>query len=327
MARITLDGGVKVRTFSPPPSGFHPLTASAADLTKYGFPPRPDHPQHLEHYGRLFDQITDSFHYIEPTFQVNTNIRHGVVPRPDVVIQAGNEVNPIWSGGVVFAPPEMSFRWIAGQWMVPNVNAPNENQGYYAAVWIGIDGDGSPQSPDVCQAGINCDVSRSGTSVSRTFYPWWEWFQASADTGEVQITNLEVGPGDTVGVVMFTTGAGSTEAIVFFANLTSNIGTSFVMEAQPGVSLVGNSAEWVVERPTVDGQISMLADYGEVFFSGCDAVAYSPDGTNSELVGGGTEVYIDMTDFNDDILSHGILIDPTVVQCVYMSSGESPAGH
>jgi Peptidase A4 family len=152
--------------------------------------------------------------------------------------------------------------------MIPNVNAPTENQEYYSAIWIGIDGDGFPQSPDVCQVGVDCDVSRSGRSISRSFYPWWEWYQESADTGEIQITNVPVGPGDTVSVVICTTGAGATQATGFFLNQTSGAGTSFVMEAQPGVSLVGNTAEWVVERPTVNGQRSMLADYGEYFFRG-----------------------------------------------------------
>lgn len=32
----------KVFTYSLPPSGFDPLTASDAELAKYGFPPRPD---------------------------------------------------------------------------------------------------------------------------------------------------------------------------------------------------------------------------------------------------------------------------------------------
>jgi Peptidase A4 family len=171
--------------------------------------------------------------------------------------------------------------------MVPNVAAPNDDQDYYSAIWIGIDGLGSPESADVCQVGINCDVTRHGTSISSTFYPWWEWYQESVDTGEVSITNLPVSPGDTIGVVICTAGAGATEATVFFTNLTSGMGTSFVMEAEAGVSLVGNTAEWIVERPTVDGQPSLLADYGEVFFSGCDAVSYSSDGSISEVVGGG----------------------------------------
>lgn len=267
MREITLDGGVKAKTFSPPPRGFNPLTASAADLTKYGFPARPDRPELLEPYRRILDRIKDRFHYIEPTFKINTKRRHGLASRR-VVVQAGNEYNLGWSGAVAYAPPGESFRWIVGEWTVPNVNAPTEDQEYYSAVWIGLDGDPVSESPDVCQVGVNCDVSRSGTSISRTFYPWWEWYQDSADTGEVQI-DLAVGPGDTVGVVIFTTGAGATEATAFFANLTSaEAATPFVMEAMPGVSLVGNSAEWIVERPNVDGQVSMLADYVEVFFRG-----------------------------------------------------------
>jgi hypothetical protein len=126
--------------------------------------------------------------------------------------------------------------------MVPNVNAPTENQEYYAASWIGIDGDGFPQSLDVCQAGVNCDVSRSGSSVTRTFYAWFEWFPGP----ETQIVNLPVNPGDTVDVVICTAGPGATEATVFFANLTSGMGTSFSFNAPDGTSLVGNCAEWVM---------------------------------------------------------------------------------
>jgi hypothetical protein len=317
---ITLDGGVKVKTFSPPPPGFHPLTASTAELTKYGFPARPDRPEHLERYRRVFDRIKKGFHYIEPTFKANTKRRHGLASR-QVFVQAGNEYNLGWSGGVVYAPRGESFRWIVGEWTVPNVNAPTENQEYYSSIWIGLDGDPVSESPDVCQVGVNCDVSRSGASISGTFYPWWEWYQDGADTGEMAITNVAVGPGDTVGAVIFTTGAGATEATGFFANLTrGEAATPFVMEAMSGVSLVGNSAEWIVERPNVDGQVSMLADYVELFFSGCDAVSYTPNGSSSQAVGGGTGNYIDMNNYALDILSQGILVAPTVVECIYMQS-------
>jgi len=78
MARIILDGGVKVRTFTAPPRGFDAITASPADLLKHGFPARPDHPQQLERYKRVFGGVMkDSFRYIEPKFRVNPNRRHG----------------------------------------------------------------------------------------------------------------------------------------------------------------------------------------------------------------------------------------------------------
>jgi hypothetical protein len=41
MAVINLDKGVTIKTFSPPPSGFDPSSASALDLARFGFPDRP----------------------------------------------------------------------------------------------------------------------------------------------------------------------------------------------------------------------------------------------------------------------------------------------
>lgn len=45
------------------------------------------------------------------------------------------------------------------------------------------------------------------------------------------------------------------------------------LTAPPGVRVVGNSAEWIVERPMVDGVLSTLADYSSVNFT--KAVAWS----------------------------------------------------
>jgi hypothetical protein len=44
MANISLDNNVKIRTFSPPPSGFDPLTAAESELVNSGFPSRPTDP-------------------------------------------------------------------------------------------------------------------------------------------------------------------------------------------------------------------------------------------------------------------------------------------
>ena len=60
---------------------------------------------------------------------------------------------------------------------------------------------------------------------------------------------------------------------------------------------MGNSAEWIVEAPTVGGAQSAMADYGEVFFSVCEAFAASRrrlfQGTT---VNGGTGDNINMND-------------------------------
>jgi hypothetical protein len=325
MKTHTLDGNVKVRTFVPPPPDFDPLSANQSDLLKHGFPAVPESREQRELYKRLFQQMKGRFRYIEPTFG-KPNKNRGGQYRFDKRrkklsgVQAGNEYSNIWSGGVVYSPSGSGIRWVTGAWTIPNVSAPPEDGDYYASIWIGIDGDDI--SSDVIQAGVNCDVSRShGAQSKPTFSLWWEWYQdePNEDTGQVPITKIPPpSPGDLLAVTICTQGPGSTEALVFFANVTQAIGTSFLAPAQPGVALVGNCAEWIVERPRVNGSASTLADYGQVFFSSCAAAAYASDAA-IEIVDSGSGNYINMVQYGDDaLISQGILVAPTVVECVYV---------
>jgi hypothetical protein len=337
MARITLDGGVKVRTFPPPPRHFDPITAGPAELLKHGFPARPHRPQHLERYQRMFGQMKDRFQYIEPSFRVNPHRRHGTaaarhaggtVAVAPPMVGTGNEISSIWSGALVFPAPGQSFRWIVGEWTVPNVSAPADGQTYYCATWIGIDGDASVASQDLCQAGINLDVTHSGSNITRNCTAWCEWFPGP----ELEIPNFPVTFGDTVAITVCTAGAGATEATIFYANLTSGLGTSFILDAGQfsdgtQISLVGDSAQWIVERPAVgeDLTTALLANYTEVFFSGCQAVSFSADGSSSEVLDGGTEIHIDMlplgAPFPSGLLSRGVLVADEVVQCLFIAPG------
>ncbi|HVM80201.1 MAG TPA: G1 family glutamic endopeptidase [Stellaceae bacterium] len=300
MATLTLEGGLKIHTFEPS-KGIDPMRATLAELERSGFPARPEDPKHLARYQQVFSQLKNKFHYIQPTFRVNTEKRHGPRVRK---AEAGTETSTNWSGGVVFAPQGQSFKWVEGDWVVPNVDGPTQNQWYYCASWIGIDGDGSG---DVCQVGVECEVYQSGNSITRHVYPWWEWYPLP----EVQITNLGVSPGDMVTALICTTGANATSATAFFSNRTTGASTSFAFNAPQGTKLVGNSAEWIVEAPTVGGAQSAIADYGEVFFSVCEGFT-----TNNATVNGGTGDNINLT-AGGKTVSDGILITPTVVQCLY----------
>jgi hypothetical protein len=72
-----------------------------------------------------------------------------------------------------------------------------------------------------------------------------------------------------------------------------------------------------MEAPTIGGTQSALADYGEVFFSVCEAVT-----TTGTTVNGGSGDNINMT-AGGSVVSDGTLITPTVVQCLY--AGKSPS--
>ena len=306
MKKIKLADGIEVTTFAPA-ADFNPLTASAAALVANGFPHMPDDPQQRERYARLWGRIKNRFSYVEPTFRVNSDRFHGPRKRqPDAMEKSGN-----WSGGVVYAPKGQAFKWVEGDWTVPSVAAPtNPITGrpvpgwYYCASWIGIDGDGSF---DVLQAGVECEVFQSGTAITHVIYPWWEW----APAPEYQITNLTFSPGDHVSMLICSAaGPGSTTATVYFYNLTTGASTSFSPTAPADTKLVGNSAEWIVERPSIGGVLTELADYGEILFSNCEAF------TDNATVDGATGDNIDMI-ASWGLCSSSSLIPPTMIRCDY----------
>jgi Peptidase A4 family len=153
-----------------------------------------------------------------------------------------------------------------------------------------------------------CAAYQSGTSITRNVFPWHQWFPQ----GWVQITNLAISPGDMISMMLCTpSGAGSTSATIFFANVTSGASMTYTITAPSGAKLVGNSAEWIVETPIVNGALSSMPDYGEVFFSTCEGYL-----TNNTVVNGGTGNNINLVQ-GGNTLSTGALITPTVIQCLY----------
>ena len=295
----------EIEIFEAPPADFEPLAASEEELLKYGFPSRPQEGPHRERYDRVMLSLKGKLEIVKPEFEHHPDRFHGPRRNPE---GAGTETSHNWSGGVVSAPAGDAFVWVQGEWIVPHVSAPTANQWYYCASWVGIDGDGSG---DVCQAGVECEIYRpsSGAAPTVRIYPWIEWYP----TAEVAITNLAVHPGDLVTVLICTKGHGSTSATVFFSNRTSGQLTSLALRAPAGTSLVGNCAEWIVEAPTVAGAQSSLANYGVTVFTHSDAWT----GTG-KTIGGGTGNNIDMLDSNEKIVSDGILLGATTVECEYI---------
>lgn len=194
-----------------------------------------------------------------------------------------NATSTNWSGSVAFAPANTTFRWVEGQWTVPNSHAPALGS-YYASEWVGIDG---WNSPDVLQAGTETAIADLGIFTARSTYAWWEWFPA----GEVAITNLPVSPGDVMYSLICATS--NTTASVYISNQSSSLTTSFTINAPQGSSLAGNCAEWVVERPTVGGNLASLTDYDAVYID--EGVAGWTGGNKIGIVTSGSGTPITMT--------------------------------
>jgi hypothetical protein len=289
--------GFRIRTYEAPPPGFNPLTAAPSLLLRYGFPTRPDArttPQLLARWQAAFARPRT---WITPEFREVKGKSHGPAKRPGgrarvKLAQAGiaNATSTNWSGSVALPPRGRTFGWIEGQWTVPNPHAPGLGS-FYASEWIGIDGWGSG---DVLQAGTETEIIDLGIFTVRQIYAWWEWFPA----GEVAITNLSVSAGDVMYCLICVNS--TTTATVYITNQSTGVTTSFSISAPRGTSLVGNSAEWIVERPTVNGSVASLADYKVDYF---DEGIAGLSGAPFQIITLGSGMAVTMTGNNNASLS------------------------
>jgi hypothetical protein len=100
---------------------------------------------------------------------------------------------------------------------------------------------------------------------------------------------------------------------VYFGNITNGASTSVPVSAPPGLQLVGNSAEWIVEAPFAIMGGDTLPDYGEVFFSDCEAYIAGGGG-----IQGGTGTPLSIVAGKDkNVVSRGLLISPAIIQCSF----------
>jgi hypothetical protein len=180
-----------------------------------------------------------------------------------------------WSGYDVTAAAG-AFTAVAGTWNVPTATCPSGTQ--YSSQWVGIDGDGSPT---VEQDGTDADCA-TGTP---TYYAWYETYGPSGTNppvgggGSVEIPSLTINHGDSMTGTVTVSGTTYTLAII-----DNTSGQRFSI---PEVWTVPerSSAEWIVERPQVNGVLSSLTNFGPVGFSGATATTTGAPESISTLGG------------------------------------------
>lgn len=303
---LTQVGDLQIKTFDSAPEEFDPMTASAAKLAHYGFVPRPDAEKEPELYKKWHTVYSKKLKHIVPEFVRNENKQHFVMKHKKDT-KEGTSTSSNWSGAVVNSPANDSFKWMTGNWIVPDVNQPSSlptGQWYYSSAWIGIDGDGSP---DVLQAGTDCDVLTQNGSVYKQVSAWWEWYPETSIT----INNFPVKSGDYMTCLICVNS--TTTASIYMTNITSGIHTSFSITAPNGTSLRGNCAEWIVEAPTVGGGQSGLADYGATFFD--ESYAYTTAGVLANAGSGNT---INMVNSANSVISETLIETPQLIKLSFV---------
>jgi hypothetical protein len=240
--------------FRAPSPGFDPTTASTADLQRYGFPLPPDRARAPKAYESWVTVMHHADHEVLPTF----------IPHPDVK----HATSQNWSGTVYtvqnrscfppicFLPTSPYAVW--GMWTVPDVSVSTQTS--YSSAWVGLDGMGNKQ---VEQMGTEQRASRwcfLRCFTATTYYAWFELFPDS----EQMIQGLSINPGDMMYADVEYENS-SNQMFFFIEDITTGQYVPFVTSATHGCGCV--SAEWIMERPAINGNLPALADFGNVQFN------------------------------------------------------------
>lgn len=211
-------------------------------------PPRPTDPDALMAWTRAMDAKPVM---LTPVLKQRAN-RH----RPVVMNAADQSTN--WSG---YAVNGANFTSVSANIVVPAVKSRVADGSWnYLSAWVGIDGNGSG---DVLQAGVACDVSTNLGAPETDYFPWFEWYPNVA----TQILNLPCEAGDTFYVHVWATDA--THGHAYLQNLTENMAVTIPLTAPAGTSLAGNSVEWIVEAPEINGAIAVPPHFGQGILTAC----------------------------------------------------------
>lgn len=263
-----------IRLVPPPPAGFDPLTASAGELQKYAVPPAPNAAVNPRAYAEWQRAVSGPKNQPMAPVVSQTSIKNGSVklapnssplgkPSSSVNTNAGEVSNSAiaansynWSGPAFYDKSNpFKVSAIIGEFTVPTVQQAfgSCDGGWdYSSNWAGIDGFGSS---DVLQAGIEADAYCKNGSKSTLYSAWIEWYPFN----ETRVSAPSIKPGDVVFVEVWNVSPTVGYAYLYdFSNLSYGI---YQLTAPSGTTLVGTSAEWVVERPGVGGGLATLANY------------------------------------------------------------------
>jgi len=296
-----------VTTSQPPPAGFNALTASEATLQQYGYPPNPG-PLSAAYAGWAKAVSAPQTRVEHPILEM-TDMQAGPckgfkeLPSANKEGEEGGTVSAFrsgtsnnWSGFVVLAPTLRPFGGnnpglgiVYAYWVVPIAQQPFSRVGDgkvdLCLQWVGIDGAGG--SSDVLQAGTATGAFANSSGAKQALYAAWiEWFPFNI----FQIKNFPVGPGEEIFCQVWNTSP--TVGHAFFVDFSRNSSLKVAFSAPQNVRLVGNCAEWIVERPSSSSGLSTLTNYVACPWDNCVAVGsvgakynvvYFPATTNAQV--------------------------------------------
>ncbi|MBV9862513.1 MAG: hypothetical protein JO267_10240 [Alphaproteobacteria bacterium] len=295
----------------PPPAGFNTLVATPVERSRYAVPPMPD-PHVAPGAYRAWEravaapQKRDASPMLEQIPLYNGPNQKAGEDVPQGLSSAAATSNN-WSG-YVYVDSNNPFKTeaVLGVFTVPTAHQAfgSCTGGWdYSSLWIGVDG---WNSNDVFQAGVEVDAYCSSGTTTPYYSAWIEWYPYS----ETRVSSPVINPGDLLAVEVWNTSP--TAGYAYFYDYSSEASAEYTLTAPSGTTLVGNSVEWIVERPGVGGGLATLTNYIDSAWSNGVAWNYTASSPTYYVIGSppptGTLEQVTMVDNN------GLGISSTVVE-------------
>jgi hypothetical protein len=328
-----------------------PMAPSNLELVSRGYPPRPDPEKAPAQYARWLKNVSRSYTRISTRLAAHPEygeVKRGPfekslpsAPRGGTFRQgqqtaAGwtdNHISSSWCGAY-YTHPINQFAYIQADWIVPQVFDFPKSPGFSAVVeWVGLDN----AKVDLYQAGTGSECYTIFGYQITTYFMWmeslpWNWWE---------IPNFPVSPGDEVSVDIWVANEfgttiyedGSFDGLTceennvwFYMNNATN-GASFMgtyptaPESVYGLHNTGFSgytAEFILERPTINGIVTPLALFTPTPMTSC-SYGDAEDGEYNMFALGadngippfdGKLTYLNMVDPRNQ---HRLLVEPVSI--------------
>jgi hypothetical protein len=180
---------------------------------------------------------------------VPTTAAPTLVVAPRIPLKNGSSRSLNWAG-YVDVVKSGSVYMVNASWKVPNVQPSKGST--YVAIWVGIDG---YNDSTVEQTGILAESQSGKVSYSA----WYEFYPSPPVYAP---TNDKVKPGDLIVAWVQYNSNGT------FTTVLKDVNESWTF-ISPATSVSGayrSSAEWIVERPSIGGSLTKLANFGTADF-------------------------------------------------------------
>jgi len=268
-----------------PPKGAAPAPAiseaearsfSGVELARLQYPPRPKEETDPQAFAAWLRIVTTPHTRVPAGLAMRAEVSHhhgsanGSPSRlPNGLPTAGAEGTANWSG-IQLVSGNGSYNDVAMSWTIPAVTAELFGPQAMSALWVGF-GDGNT---DLVQVGTEQNAISGWGYAATSYYAFTEVWPSQAT--EAVLTGLPVSPGDQVYASEYlcdSNGVADQSGIYqcgYMYDYRTMQDAPFTVPLG-STQVAGSEAEWIMERPWLNGALPDMANYGTVSVTGATA--------------------------------------------------------